>query len=618
MTFPPGGGDLTDAAATALALLVAESGARGGVVVAGGTVLAAAGDSATVDVGDARAVNAGEYPVLLDAPVRLPAAPSLQLARAAFRAAEDARAAQAQAEKLRLQAAATLEINREICSVQDLDQLLNLVSERCRDLLLCEVAGFALREEGATTIVWRAMTGCTTETYRNVVFPETGGVAGRAMSTGKPVVVHDFLREDGATAAEYPISFAEGLRSVLGVPLEIAGRTSGCLMIGYRHVHAFTDEEVDTLSSFAAQAAIAVENAALYESVRRERARLESVVQSIDEGLVLVDARGRVAFANRRAAALLRRADVAAVELDAGDVIERLAALAIDGAATGAALRALHASVAEFPYADVRLGGAPAESVRVTLFTVFDATGERLGFGYSCRDVTFEKQVDAMKTEVISLVSHEIKTPLAMIRGYASALLDGSQRRDAALQRDYLQMIDTESARLADLVRNMTDLSKLDAGVLDLELLETDPARLLARVARRWSEGRPARRFTVSLDEHAPTLRMDRHRIEQVLDNLIGNALKFSPDDGAVALDLTVRDGIVTFSVTDVGAGIPRSERERVFDRFYQVTAEGGRRSGSGLGLYICHGIVTAHGGRIWVEPAAGGGTAARFALPAA
>jgi signal transduction histidine kinase len=597
---------------------VAESGARGGVVVAGGTVLATAGDGATVDIGDARAIHAGEYPVVLDAPLRLPAAPSLELARAAFRAAEDARAALAQAAKLRLQAAATLEINREICNVQDLDQLLTLVSEHCRDLLLCEVAGFALREEGATTIVWRAMSGCTTETYRTVVFPETGGVAGRAMSTGRPVVVRDFLREDGATAAEYPISFAEGLRSVVGVPLEIAGRISGCLMIGYRRVHAFTGEEVDTLSSFAAQAAIAVENAGLYESVRRERARLESVVQSIDEGLVLIDIRGRVAFANRRAASLLRLGDAAAAGLAAGDVVERIAALAADGAATRAALDALHQSVAAFPYADVRLAGAPAESVRITHFTVFDSTGERLGFGYSCRDVTFEKQVDAMKTEVISLVSHEIKTPLAMIRGYASALLDGSQRRSATLRGEYLRMIDTESARLSDLVRNMTDLSKLDAGVLDLELHETDPARLLERVARRWSEGRPARRFTVALDERTPTLRMDRPRIEQVLDNLIGNALKYSPENGAIALALSLRDGAVTFSVTDAGPGIPRSERERVFDRFYQVPAEGGRRSGSGLGLYICHGIVAAHGGRIWVEPAADGGTAARFALPAA
>lgn len=387
--------------------------------------------------------------------------------------------------RLRLQAEATLEINRMICNAQDLDQLLMLIAERCRELLQCEVAGFALVQLQPPHIEWRAWSGCRTD-YRDVVFPRRGGIAGRVMSSGKPVMLHDLHKRKDA-ASEFPISFAEGLRSVLGVPLQIMNAPSGCLMIGYRSVHDFTGEEIDALGSFAAQAAIAVENARLY----------------------------------------------------------------------------------------------------------------------------------ARKTELISLISHELRTPLALIRGCASALLDVTKPRSAALRREYLATIDTESSRLDELVQKLTDVSKLDQGVFDLEMHDVEPRALARAVVARWHKAVPQRRFALRLHPTVQVVRLDRKRIGQVLDNLLSNAVKYSPDDTAITVGVDQTVDSVVFSVADRGPGIPEGQRQRVFERFFRAQIGRRKRDGSGLGLYIARGIVGAHGGRIWLDAKTNSGTTVCFSLPA-
>ncbi len=516
--------------------------------------------------------------------------------------------------RLQLQAEATLEINRTICSVQDIDQLLMLIAERCRDLLQCDVAGFALVQEQSPNFVWRAWSGCHTD-YPNVVFPERGGIAGRAMSTHKPVVIEDLHKRRNA-AAEFPISFAEGLRSVLGVPLQIMDAPSGCLMIGYRSTHHFTAEETDALTSFASQAAIAVENARLYESLRAERARLESVVQSINEGLVLVDLEERVVYMNRQAKALLRLAESEPLGESVQHFIGRIARASTDPARTLVEMLELDRTGSGFPTLDVPLSGSPAVTVRFTRFAVFDSHGSRLGRGYLCRDVTFEKHVDEMKSEVISLVSHELRTPLALIRGYASALLDGSKARSPSLRKEYLETIDLESLRLDELVRKLTDISKLDQGVFELDIHDVDPAVLLRAVVARWRKAVPERRLSLSGDVGGAMVSIDRKRIEQVLDNLLSNAVRYSRKDAAVGIGLGVDGDSIVFSVHNRGRGIPPEQRARVFERFYR--GGNGKSDGSGLGLYIARGIVNAHGGRIWLDSDEQKGTTVYFALPRA
>ncbi|MGH7327720.1 MAG: ATP-binding protein, partial [Polyangiaceae bacterium] len=477
----------------------------------------------------------------------------------------------------------------------------------------CDVAGFALLQEQEPKIVWRAWSGCRAG-YPDVVFPRRGGIAGRAMSTRRPVIIEDLQSRRNASA-EFPISFAEGLRSILGVPLEMLNAPSGCLMIGYRSVHDFTGEEIDALTSFASQAAIAVENARLYENLRDERARLESVVQSINEGLVLVDLDDRVVYVNRQAMALLRLRE----DDCRGDLIQsfigRMARASTEPARVLPAMLDLDRTSSGFPTLDVQLAGSPSVTIRFTRFVVFDSRGERLGRGYLCRDVTSERQVDAMKTEVISLVSHELRTPLALIRGYASALLDGSKSRSLALQREYVETIDAESSRLDELVRKLTDISKLDQGVFELDIHDVDIPSMLQSVVSRWRKVCD-RTFHLECAEVLIRIRFDRKRIEQVLDNLVSNAVKYSPPDTAVKLGVKEEGEGFVFYVKDRGPGIPAAQRERVFERFYRAPAGNRKGDGSGLGLYIARGVLSAHGGRIWLDSEDAGGTTVRFYLP--
>lgn len=545
---------------------------------------------------------------------REPAPEAIRLASLAMGMWLTTRAQRAATTRLLKQARATFEINRSICGLGGLDRLLLLVAERSRDLLHCEVAGFALLDDCGTTITWRSMSGARTETYRNAIFSPSGGVAGRAISTHHPVVVDDFRLDPTLTPEANPISFAEGLQSVLAVPLDISQRARGCLMIGYRKPHKFSSEELDVLTRFASQAAIAIENAELYDRVRSERARVASVVESIAEGLVLIDVRGRIALVNRRVEEIFDVSRAAYV----GQTFDALLSAFVKRSDTPEIVRtrlvSLIASQLAMVNCDVELTGDPPIVLRFTSFPVYDGDRTMLGRGLLCRDITFEHQVDVMKSDVIAIVSHEIRSPLSSIRGCASALLDTERHRSKRLQKDYLETIDRESARLNDLVGNLTDVSMLDAGVLVLALHDSDPSFLIDRViARKRRENRVIR---LASESKPGFLRFDHRRIEQVLDNLLSNAMKYSQPTSEIDVSVVYSPTEFIVSIRDRGSGIARSLQERVFERFYCIEGPRVKGDGCGLGLYICRGIVEAHSGRIWLESTPGAGTTVSFALP--
>ena len=554
-----------------------------------------------------------EYSIVIYDGGEEPTPPLLRLARHAIDAWNQNETLRCETIRLLRQTRTTLEVSREICSLRELDQLLLLVAERSRDLLHCELAGFALLDDKGSWIVWPAMSGARTDTYLHTVFPADGGVAGLAMSTRKPVIVEDFLLDDTLTPASNPISFAEGLRSALAVPLDIADRPRGCLMIGYREPHAFSDEEIDILSSFASQAAIAVENAELYDRVSRERARMQSVVESMDEGLILIDTEGYIAHVNRRAEDLFEYSRDEMLGLTFNDFLMRLGKHSDEPDLLRTRIASLPDVGGRFPACDVTLREPQAIDLRVTSFDVYDRGGTTLGRGLLFRDVTAERHVDALKSDVIAIVSHEIRSPLSSIRGCASALLDTERKRSKRLKREYLQTIDRESTRLNDLVSALTDVSRLDAGVLNMEFHNSDPIVLIERVVARKRALRP---ISLTFEHPGAPLRFDHRRIEQVLENLLDNALKYS--DSTSEIHVRVADFADEFVVTivDRGIGIPRQLHERVFERFFRVAGTQGNDASSGLGLYICRGIIEAHGGRISLDSTHGEGTTVSFSLP--
>jgi K+-sensing histidine kinase KdpD len=228
------------------------------------------------------------------------------------------------------------------------------------------------------------------------------------------------------------------------------------------------------------------------------------------------------------------------------------------------------------------------------------------------------KELDRMKTELLSTVSHELRTPLGSIKGYATTLLTHGSKLRKDEQREFLEIIDSEADRLRELIENLLDMSRLEAGVLRID---KEPARLGAaarEVARKVQLATPNHEIELSWPTEDPLVNADMRRIYQVVQNLLTNAVKYSPDGGRIGLMAHGERRDLVVSVTDEGLGMPATELDRIFDRFHRVHGEDSRRiGGTGLGLAICKGLVEAHGGRIWAESQGEGkGSTFSFTLP--
>lgn len=235
------------------------------------------------------------------------------------------------------------------------------------------------------------------------------------------------------------------------------------------------------------------------------------------------------------------------------------------------------------------------------------------------RDLTERKEVERLKDEFLSMVTHELRTPLHHIKGFATTLLQTDVQWDAETQRDFLSTIDHEADRLSKLVSNILQMSRIEAG--ELGAARRRPCRvqdLTSRALQRLRGETEAYRVQVSLPATLPPICADETGIESVIANLIENATKYAPPGSAITIEAAARAGRLIVCVADEGPGIAPEQQARIFDRFYRVSADSRAAPGVGLGLAICKRIVEAHNGRIWVESQPGSGARFYFDLPLA
>ena len=254
--------------------------------------------------------------------------------------------------------------------------------------------------------------------------------------------------------------------------------------------------------------------------------------------------------------------------------------------------------------------------IRVQVFPVPTDDHARAGVGLTLRDVTHERDLDRIKDEIIAVVNHELRTPLASVVGFAELLLAREFPEDQ--RRRFLTTIVQEGHRLAALVDDLLDLQRLTGG--DPFTFEACAPHALLERAVTTAGPYPACPIVVEAPSDLPPVHADASRIQQVLSNLLGNARKYSPDGGTIVLSAAEVDSAVKISITDQGLGIPTDAVPRLFERFYRVDNTDRREiRGTGLGLAIVKGIVEAHGGRVWAESAGlGQGARLSFTLPLA
>ncbi|MBV8399178.1 MAG: PAS domain S-box protein [Acetobacteraceae bacterium] len=234
------------------------------------------------------------------------------------------------------------------------------------------------------------------------------------------------------------------------------------------------------------------------------------------------------------------------------------------------------------------------------------------------RDVSREREIEELKNQIISLVSHELRTPIGHIKGFSSSLLDPEVEWDAATQLDFITEIDREADRLSALVRDLLDMSKIESGTAVVDLVEVSPSGVTRQALRNVENATASHQVEDGVSEDLPDVRGDPGQLERVIGNLVENAAKYSPDGADIRVKAEVDGGAVRWCVRDQGPGIPVEYRQRVFEKFVRVRTGDFRTPGTGLGLAICKGIVEAHGGELWLESPASGGSCFCFTIPLA
>jgi PAS domain S-box-containing protein len=430
--------------------------------------------------------------------------------------------------------------------------------------------------------------------------------------------------------------------SVLNIPLTVENRIIGMLSLFDELIGTFDSEMLRLTTMIADYAAVALDNVhlrerenALWRRAELERQRLELILRSMAEGLLITDSNGIVMSLNRSARQLFNLAQVSLpsiTTLRIADIAEgrpwliRLAQMieqALDG---------------QMITNQELIAGENDETVPLTLNVsvtpLHDASGTRqrpIGVVAVLNDVTSNKQVERLKDEFVSVVSHELRTPLTAIKGYTQHLIRRIERRvrkarelqpTQELPESYdlhnLQIIQSQSDHLERLVNDLLDLSQVQWGQLTLHYDSFHLADILANTVSSVQMSSDQHTILLDIQTQESSVVADRERIAQVVGNMLDNAVKYSPHGGQITVRLQQHDNGYLVTVSDQGIGISPEHIDHIFERFYRVRNTASRHyAGVGLGLYVSKAIIDRHGGQIGVSNNEGTGTTFYFTLPA-
>jgi PAS domain S-box-containing protein len=503
-----------------------------------------------------------------------------------------------------------LEISRAMTAQLNLEELLRMVLEAAANILAGQAGLIALREPDGSFVA-RASYG----------LPEVLVPYFAPLFTDIPEdvnVQHFYIPGLGEKLVAVATRLGLHLQQVVALPMAIKQELIGVLYIFRAYGTRFTANDRQILASFADQAAIAVHNAQLYERLSQEKRRLDAIVEYSADGVMILDPAHRITLFNRAMARLTRWSAAEAIGRHHDEVVRwaRLETeLDLNKAVAGG--WPLPSASPLYVEGDLRRKEGGIVSVGITYAPLFDRGGRLVNIIADVRDVTRFREADELKSIFISVISHELKTPVALIKGYADTLMRKDASWDQETIQESLAVIVEEADRLNQLIDNLLDASRLQAGALPLEKDEVALDVIAGRVARLFSTQTKIHNIVLRFPPDFPTVIGDAARLEQVLNNLVANAIKYSPGGGNIEISGRATSEEVIVTVSDSGVGIPSEELPYVFERFYRGQRERHQRTpGVGLGLYLAKAIVEAHGGRIWAESTPGQGSAFSFAIP--
>ncbi len=501
-----------------------------------------------------------------------------------------------------------LRISQAITAQLDLQTVLSLVVEYAVEIVAGNYGFIALYESSGKTLRIAVAQGIAPEQYpafdpllRTLADPD-------ASRDARSRVLWE-------TAEELRLP----LRQMVSLPLLIRGRPIGFIVVFRAAVNvAFTMADRSLIETFATQAAVAVQNARLYQAAVQEQQRLNAIIEQSADGVMILDSRWRITTFNRAMEHLTGWPREEAIGRPCAEVLgirddrDRNICLV--------ACPLQRRPPVPNPTVEGRITTRDGRERYISsrYSPTYAPDGAFMGAIANVRDITARKLEEQQQATFISVISHELKTPVAIIKGYASTLRRPDADWDRATLQEGLAVIEEEADRLDTLIGNLLDVSRLQAGALPLQLGAVDLPALATRVVQGIAAtASDAFEFQIRFPPHMPPVHADEERLRMVLANLLSNAVKYSPDGGIVRVGGWVEDNQAIVYVSDQGIGIAPEDQARIFERFYRVDNTLGRQTqGAGLGLYLARAIVEAHGGQLRVESQPGRGSRFIFTLP--
>jgi len=572
-------------------------------------------------------------------------------------------------QKRALQLSTLNEVTRQLTSTLELEPLLQNILENAVSILNAEAGSFFLVDEHSGELVFRVTAGPVAKDLLGQRLPPGSGIVGRAADTRQPVIENDVRRSPyWNESIVKPTGFVT--RSILAVPLLIKDRVIGVIeVINRRDGLPFIEEDQTLLTAFAGQAAVAIENARLYTLTDQElAARVEelSIMQRIDRELnasLDVERAMRITldWAIRRsqaAAGLIGIVEADKLRVVAQQGYDELASQNGDRLSleSPALKQALESGFPQRLPLTLGTGDALEAGARTQIVVPIRREASVIGLlmlesaGEAPPDMAFlsrlsdhaaiaisnaqlyseVQRANLAKSEFVSFVAHELKNPMTSIKGYTELLAAGAVGQISEMQANFLNTIRSNVDRMATLVSDLNDQSKIEAGRLRLEFTAVEVNALVEEVLRSTKRQVEDKKQTVRVEMPAslPKVWGDRTRLEQILTNLVSNANKYTPEGGTIVIAAEAganrweAEGggrVVHVWVRDNGIGISPEDQQKIFQKFFRSEDPRAREvSGTGLGLNITKSLVEMQGGRIWFESEFRKGTTFHFTIPVA
>jgi len=485
-------------------------------------------------------------------------------------------------------------IGKSVASLLDLEKLLGRVVEAAVYITGAEEGFLMLVDEETGELYVRAAQGPKEKYPRSLKLRVEDSIADGVVKTGEAVMI-------GGSAREKDIRTAYLVKALLSAPLKTKDKVIGVLSVDNKiSDKTFTDNDLYLLSALADYAAIAIENAQLFTAAKSERSKLEIIIGSTEDAVIVTDSEMRVLLLNRAARRAFAIKSAEATNKPIAQVVKNESLL--------------HLFIRSIEGSQVQRGEIPLEEGRTLNANLTPIPG--VGYAAVMQDITHLKALDKMKSEFVSTVSHDLRSPLTTIKGFVQLLPKAGPFTPQ--QQEFSAKILKGVDNITELIQDLLDIGKIEAGVgLEMDVCQLDAIiNKVVEDLRSQAEAK-RQRLDVELPPQLSPVLGNELRLGQVVANLVGNAIKYTPDGGLISIRANNSNGQIVVSVQDTGIGIPPADQPYIFDKFYRVQSEETASiSGTGLGLAIVKSVIERHNGRVWVKSEPGVGSTFTFILP--